>query len=46
MKSQMDKITSYDLLKYDDVKIELIKEFPCESKKGVGKRRGKNNIRE
>jgi len=41
LKSQMVKITSYDLLQYDDVKIELIKEFPCETKKELEKEEGK-----
>jgi len=41
LKSQMDKITSYDLLQYEDVKIELIKEFPCETKKELEKEEGK-----
>jgi hypothetical protein len=40
-KTQMNKITSYDLLQYDDVKIELIKEFPCETKKELEKEEGK-----
>jgi hypothetical protein len=41
LKSQMNNITSYDLLQYDDVKIELIKEFPCETKKELEKEEGK-----
>jgi hypothetical protein len=41
LKSQMHKITSYDLLQYEDVKIELIKEFPCETKKELEKEEGK-----
>ena len=41
LKSQMDKITSYDLLQYEDVKIELIKEFPCDTKKELEKEEGK-----
>jgi len=41
LKSQMNKITSYDLLQYTDVKIELIKEFPCETKKELEKEEGK-----
>jgi hypothetical protein len=41
LKSQMDKITSYDLLQYTDVKIELIKEFPCETRTELEKEEGK-----
>jgi hypothetical protein len=41
LKSQTNKITSYDLLKYTDVKIELIKEFPCETRKELEKEEGK-----
>jgi len=41
LKSQMDKITSYDLLQYEDVKIELIKEFPCETRTELEKEEGK-----
>jgi len=41
LKSQMNKITSFDLLQYEDVKIELIKEFPCETKKELEKEEGK-----
>ena len=41
LKSKMDKITSYDLLQYEDVKIELIKEFPCETKKELDREEGK-----
>jgi len=41
LKSQMDKITSYDLLQYEDVKIELIKEFPCNTRKELEKEEGK-----
>ena len=40
LKSQMNKITSFDLLQYEDVKIELIKEFPCETKKELEKEEG------
>ena len=39
--SQVKKITSCDLLQYTDVKIELIKEFPCETKKELEKEEGK-----
>ena len=41
LKGQHNKITSYDLLKYDDCKIELIKEFPCETKEQLLKQEGK-----
>ena len=41
LKSQINKITSSDLLQYDDVKIELIKEFPCETRKELEKEEGK-----
>ena len=41
LKSQVNKITSCDLLQYTDVKIELIKEFPCESRKELEKEEGK-----
>jgi hypothetical protein len=41
LKSQRNKITSYDLLQFADVKIELIKEFPCETKKELEKEEGK-----
>jgi len=41
LKSQMNKITSYDLLQYEDVKIELIKEFPCETRTELEKEEGK-----
>jgi adenylate kinase family enzyme len=34
-------ITSCDLLQYDDVKIELIKEFPCNTRKELEKEEGK-----
>ena len=41
LKSQMHNISSYDLLQFADVKIELIKEFPCETKKELEKEEGK-----
>ena len=41
LKSQMNKITSYDLLQYTDVKIELIKEFPCDTRTELEKEEGK-----
>jgi len=41
LKSQMNKITSYDLLQYTDVKIELIKEFPCKTRTELEKEEGK-----
>jgi hypothetical protein len=43
LKGQMDKYktTSFDLLQFADVKIELIKEFPCETKKELEKEEGK-----
>ena len=43
LKGQMDKYktTSFDLLQFADVKIELIKEFPCETRKELEKEEGK-----
>ena len=41
LKGQMNKITSIDLLQYDDCKIELIKNFPCENRKQLSKEEGK-----
>ena len=41
LKGKYAKVTSYDIIQYDDCKIELIKNFPCESKKSLEREEGK-----
>jgi hypothetical protein len=41
LKNNNNYITSYEILKYDDCKIELIVDYPCDSKKDLEKEEGK-----